>query len=79
VWLAIAKPTDSDYGVEADEIIWRPETPTQSESSGKFKECTDFAFGEPSVTILPDDTILVALWCVQSTGRGIRFVKVKIQ
>ena len=78
VWLALAKPTDSDYGVKATQLVWHPETPTQSDSSGKFEEWTDFAFGEPQVTLLPDDTALVVCWCAQPSGRGIRFVKVKI-
>lgn len=78
VWLAAARPAESGFNVEADELVWQPETPTQGDSSGKFEEWTDFAFGEPSVTVLPDESVLVAFWCIQPSGRGIRFVKLKV-
>ena len=38
---------------------------------------TDFAFGEPSVALLPDGTLLLTLWCIQPDGSGIRFVKMR--
>jgi hypothetical protein len=78
VWLAIARPTDEDFGVEANAIIWRAQTKTQHDSAGHLADggWLDFAFGEPSVTALPDGTFLVCLWCIQPDGRGIRFVKV---
>jgi hypothetical protein len=77
VWLAVAQPTETDFGVEANEIVWRAETRTQSGSSSEHTEWEDFAFGEPSVTPLPDGTLLVTLWCIQPSGRGIRYVKLK--
>jgi len=78
VWLAIARPTEQDFGVEANEIVWRAETKTQSGTSGEHVEWQDFSFGEPSVTVLSDQTLLVTLWCVQPSGQGIRFVKLKM-
>ncbi len=78
VYLALAKPTGEKFNVLANEIVWRAATATQHETSGKSTSWTDFAFGEPSVTILPDDTVLVTLWCIQPDGTGIRFVKLKI-
>lgn len=77
VWLAEVHPSASDFGVRHNEIIWRAAAPTQSGSSGQHEEWHDFSFGEPSVTILPDGTFLVTLWCVQPDGRGIRFLKLK--
>ena len=77
VWLAVVSPTDSDFGIEANEIIWRAETTTQSGSSGELAQWEDVSFGEPSVTLLPDGTLLVMLWCVQPSGRGIRYVKLR--
>jgi hypothetical protein len=77
VRLAVVRPTDTDFGILAGEIAWRAETPTRSGTSGEHAAWDDFAFGEPSVTVLPDDTLLVALWCLQPSGRGIRYVKVK--
>jgi hypothetical protein len=79
VWLAVVRPTDTDFGVEADEVVWRARTRTQSDSSGEHVNWEDFSFGEPCVTPLPDGTLLVTLWCVQPDGSGIRWVKVDVQ
>jgi hypothetical protein len=57
--------------------VWHTAVPTQNGSSGKSLNWTDFAFGEPSVTLLPDQTALVAFWCIQPNGSGIGYVKVK--
>lgn len=78
VWLAVAKPTHDDFAVLANEIVWHASIPTRNDSSGKSSGWTDFAFGEPSVTLLPDGSILVAFWCIQPDGTGIRFVKLQI-
>lgn len=79
VWLAVVRPTDTDFGVETNEIVWRAETRTQKGTSGEHAEWSDFSFGEPSVTRLHDDTLLVTLWCIQPSGRGIRFVRLKCE
>ena len=79
VWLAVARPTETDFGVEANEVVWRAETRTQSGTSGEHTEWKDFSFGEPSATPLPDGTLLVALWCVQPSGQGIRYAKLKMK
>ena len=78
VWLALARPTDDDFGIEANEIVWRAETTTQSNTSGDHSEWTDFSFGEPAVVVLDDDTFLVVLWCSQPNGRGIPYVRVRL-
>jgi hypothetical protein len=77
VWMAVVRPASSgnDFGVESNEIVWRAQTRTQSGSSGEHNEWTDFSFGEPCVALLPDNTLLVVLWCVQPTGSGIRYVR----
>ena len=78
VYLARVRPTASDFGVESNEIIWSAETRTQTGTTGDLAEWTDFSFGEPSVTLLADGTLLAVLWCVQPGFRGIRFVKLSI-
>ena len=75
VWLAVVNPTEHDFGIESNEIVWRAQTRTQSGSTGDHTAWTDFSFGEPSVTLLPDGTLLVALWCVQPAGQGIRYAR----
>jgi sialidase-1 len=78
VWLAVARPTEKDFGVESNEIVWRAQTTTQRGTSGEHVDWQDFSFGEPSVLVLPDKTLLVTLWCVQPAGQGIRFVKLRM-
>jgi hypothetical protein len=77
VWLALVNPTETDFGIEANEIIWRAETRTQSGSSGEHAQWEDFSFGEPSITALPDGHFLVTLWCMQPSARGVRYVRLK--
>lgn len=78
VWLAVAEPKTGDFGVLVNDFIWHANVATQSDSSGKSADWTDFAFGEPAVMVLGDDTVLVVFWCIQPGGSGIRFVKLKI-
>ena len=78
VWLAVAKPTNEKFNVIMNDIVWDATLATQHSSSGKSTNWTDFAFGEPSVTVLADNTAFVAFWCIQPTGSGIGFVKLKI-
>ena len=77
VWLAVARPTDDDFGVGHLGPAWLAERPTLSASAPKARHdaWTGFAFGEPSVTVLWDGDVLVTLWCDQPSGRGIRFVR----
>lgn len=77
VWIARARPTSGDFGVEDQQIAWRARTTTQHDSSAGHSEWTDFSFGEPSLTLLPDGTLLLVLWCIQPDGSGIRFVKLR--
>ncbi len=79
VWLATARPSESGFGIESNEIVWRADQATQHASSMEHVEWSDFAFGEPSVTVLPDGTLLVTLWCIQPSGQGVRYVKLKLE
>lgn len=77
-WLAIARPTDADFGIETNEVVWRAATTTHSGTSGDHSAWTDYAFGGSGVITLPDNTLLVTLWCEQPEGTGIRFVKLAL-
>ncbi|NLX99348.1 MAG: exo-alpha-sialidase [Rhodopirellula sp.] len=79
VWLAVVRPTDDDFGIEHNEIVWKAQTPTRSASSGDLSEWNDFSFGEPIAALLPDGTWLVTLWCIQPSGTGIRYLRLKIE
>lgn len=78
VWLAVVRPTETDFGIEANAILWRAGNATQNGTSSEFGNWTDFAFGEPSITILPNEELLATLWCIQGGVAAIRYVKLKI-
>jgi sialidase-1 len=75
VWLAVLDPTDGDAGIARNGPAWLAQQATHSDGSTGHDAWTDFAFGEPSVTLLPDGDVFVTLWCDQPSGRGVRFVK----
>jgi len=77
VWLAALRPSGAGVSVEWNQPVWRAEQATQHASSGQHDDWCDFAFGEPSVAVMPDRSLLVTLWCLQPSGRGIRYVKLR--
>lgn len=79
IWMAVANPTDEDFGILVNQRVWAAEVAVQKAGTAEFGDWTNFAFGEPSATLLHDGTILVTLWVVQPSGRGIRYVKVRLQ
>ncbi|MEO7651396.1 MAG: sialidase family protein, partial [Bryobacteraceae bacterium] len=54
VWLAVAHPTPEDFGIDHNAIAWHARRTTQHGTSAGHSEWTDFSFGEPSITLLPD-------------------------
>ena len=78
VRLAVVDPDEEEFGVQADELIWRAETPTQTGTSADHVDWQDFAFGEPSITVLANGELLATLWCIQPAGQGIRFVRLRL-
>ena len=75
VWLAILEVGESGLKIPANQIIWQAAKPVQRGASAEHSEWQDFAFGEPSLTLLQDGSVLVTLWCIQPDGQGIRYVK----
>ena len=75
MWLAVVRPTETDFGIEANAIIWRAKSATPKEQSQELTSWTSFSFGEPSITLLPDGSLLATLWYVQDGIAGIRYVK----
>ena len=53
VWLAVAEPTEAGFGVRRIGPAWLAEKGTHSAGETGHDAWTDFAFGEPSVTVLP--------------------------
>lgn len=75
VWLALEKVNGTEVELLENEPIWEAQAITKSGTSGDFSQFTDFAFGEPSVVTLPDDSLLVTLWYQQGGINGIRYVR----
>ncbi|MBN2292155.1 MAG: exo-alpha-sialidase [Pirellulales bacterium] len=75
VWLAVARPTETDFGIEANAIIWHAERATRNGTSSDFSNWTDYSFGEPSITLLPDGNLLATLWYARADSSGIQYVK----
>jgi hypothetical protein len=78
VWLALAKLVGNDFHIEADQVIWRADSPTQTDTSGDHSNWTDYSFGAPSILLLPEGTMLLTLWTVQPTEAGIPYVRLRI-
>ncbi len=75
VWLAVERPDADGPHLLANEPVWRAADVTKHGSSGDFAQWTDFAFGEPHVSLLPDGTLLVVLWYQEGRKKGIRCVR----
>ena len=75
VWLAMETFNGTEVEVLENEPVWAAEIATKSGTSGDFSQWTDFSFGEPSVAVLPDDSLLVTLWYQQGGVNGIRYVR----
>jgi len=78
VWLALVKPTLASFGLQANQPVWRAEKAAQKGTSGDFSNWEDFAFGEPSVTPLPDGTLFGHPLVRAAFRQGIRYVKLKM-
>ena len=76
---ALARPTDDDFGLLANQIVWRAEVGTHDSGAPDHSHWTSFRFGEPSVTVLDDETLLVVFWVDQPDGRGVRFVRLRMK
>ena len=74
VWLALARPDEDGFHLLENEPVWETLTTTQHGTSGNFEQFTDFAFGEPHVMALEDDSLLVTLWYRHGERKGIRYV-----
>ena len=76
VWLAMEKFDSEGKAILLEnEPVWQAETATKTGDSTDFGQWTDFSFGEPSVTVLPDNSLLVTLWYQQGTTQGIRYIQ----
>ncbi|TMG25202.1 MAG: exo-alpha-sialidase [Chloroflexi bacterium] len=78
VRVALARPDDEAFNVLADEMAWRADTPLQTGDSADHDAWRDFAFGEPALAVLRNGDLLLTFWCVQPSGQGIRFARLRL-
>lgn len=79
IGLAVVCPTSSDFGIQANQMIFTAKTATQSGRAAEGNEWLDFRFGEPSITIMPDNIVLVAYWCIEPEFQGIRYIRLRLK
>ena len=75
----MVRPTETEFGIEANAIIWRAKSVAPKGQSQELTSWTSFSFGEPSLTLLPDGSLLATLWYVQDGVAGIRYVRLSIR
>jgi hypothetical protein len=73
VWLAHVRPTDEDFGILSNEVVWEAPVPPVTAAHGEW---TQYTFGEPSATLLDDGSILIFFWCLIEGIGSIQFVRV---
>ena len=78
IWLAVVKPTESQFTVECNQIVWRAETTTQTDSPLSILSGRTFRSVSRRSPFWTKSTVFVTLWCVQPSGRGIRYVRLRI-
>jgi hypothetical protein len=80
VCMALLEPVGRDeIRVVEDTMVWQATVKTQKGTGEAHGDWTNFAFGEPGVLPLPGGEALVALWCIQPEGQGIRQVRVRVR
>ena len=76
VWLTTARPGGLAFNPEHTQIVWQPQRAgVQQDEPGSW---LDFKFGEPSLTVLTEDTVLVTFWFLEPDRGGIRYLKVRL-
>jgi hypothetical protein len=82
VWMAVAEPTEKDFGVVHHERIWAAAVGAKDPAkpnANDLKAWTGFAFGGPAPAVLADGSILVTFWSGQSSACEIRYVKLRLE
>ncbi len=78
IWLTVARPQPTDFGIESDQCVWSVGRATQDASDPGHAQWVKFNFGEPSVTRLPDGTFLLAFWYAEDSHSGIKYIRLKM-
>lgn len=68
VWLARVRPHKTDFGILSNERIWAALMPALDPTKTSHASWTNFAFGEPALVTLSDDSILATFWTSSKDG-----------
>jgi len=77
VWLAFVKIQNNAMTLLANEPVWKTSSTMINNKNADFENFTDYAFGEPQVTILRDGSLFLVFWFDQPHGTGIHYVKLQ--
>jgi hypothetical protein len=75
VWLSHVQLKGGDFNIMANEIVWEAAAAGPARCHGQW---TEFTFGEPSATLLEDETILITFWTLDQGVGNIRYVKLRL-
>ncbi len=76
VWLALEKPRTDGAVLLDNQMIWEAAV-TSKLGDTDFSGWTDFAFGEPGITVIGDGTLLVTFWYQENGAAGIHYVRLR--
>jgi len=78
IWLAMARPDGANFNMLENQPVWEAQTTTKTNKSIDFENFTDYAFGEPHVTVLRDGTLLLVFWFDQPYGTGVHYLRLSL-
>lgn len=76
--IAKVRPRPEDFGIQAQQVIFRADRSTQSGKTAEDNEWKDFSFGEPSITLLDEGQVLVMYWCIDGDFAGVRSIRLRL-
>ncbi|MCC7351144.1 MAG: exo-alpha-sialidase [Phycisphaerales bacterium] len=76
--IAKVRPTPDDFGIEAQQVVFRADQSTRSGKTAEDNQWKDFSFGEPSITVLDGGEVLVTYWCIDGDFAGIRSIRLRL-
>lgn len=77
--LAVVSPTEEDFGIQSQQMIFEAPRATQSGGNPQHDQWKDFCFGEPSLTLVDAETLLVTYWSIEPAFRGVRSMRFRMR
>ncbi|MCE9589467.1 MAG: glycoside hydrolase [Planctomycetes bacterium] len=81
LWAHLGKIEGDKWIRLADEPVWgvQGDASYSRDAKNKMEQFTSLKFGCPTVTRLPDGTVLSAFWCVEENASNIRWHKIRVK